>query len=484
MSVQTQISRITAAVGAAYDAVTEKGGTTPQAETVAGLADAIGTIPTGGPAPGAPSDITFYDYDGTIVTSWTLEELATKTALPDYPSHEGLTCQGWNWSLADLKTTNRKMNVGAMYITDDGKTRIYIRLEEGRTSPMLGVCPNGTVTVDWGDGTTPDTLTGTDTTVVQWTPNHAYAAPGEYVIKLTVDGTMGFYGNSSPSSGGAILRYSSGSENRNYVYQSSVQKIEIGNGVPFIEEYAFNACYSLASITIPDGVTSIGTSTFNSCYSLASIIIPDGVTSIEAYAFRDCRSLASITIPDGVTSIGTSTFNACYSLASITIPDSVTSIGRMCFNSCYSLASITIPDGVTSIGKSTFNACYSLASITIPDGVTSIGTSTFNACYSLASITIPDGVTSIGTSTFNSCYSLASIIIPDGVTSIETYAFNFCYGVAFYDFTAHTTVPTLSNTNAFTGISADCEIRVPATLVDAWKAATNWSTYADHIVGV
>lgn len=24
----------------------------------------------------------------------------------------------------------------------------------------------------------------------------------------------------------------------------------------------------------------------------------------------------------------------------------------------------------------------------------------------------------------------------------------------------------------------------PAALVDAWKAATNWSTYADHIVGV
>ena len=43
----------------------------------------------------------------------------------------------------------------------DGKTRVYIHLEYGRTSPMLGVCPNGTVTVDWGDGTEPDTLTGT-----------------------------------------------------------------------------------------------------------------------------------------------------------------------------------------------------------------------------------------------------------------------------------------------------------------------------------
>ena len=31
---------------------------------------------------------------------------------------------------------------------------------------------------------------------------------------------------------------------------------------------------------------------------------------------------------------------------------------------------------------------------------------------------------------------------------------------------------------------ATCQIRVPASLVDAWKVATSWSTYADYIVGV
>ena len=415
----------------------------------------------GGTKPGVPGDITFYDYDGTIVTSWTLEELATKTALPDYPSHEGLTCQGWNWSLADLKTANRKMNVGAMYITDDGKTRIYIRLEEGRTSPMLGVCPNGTVTVDWGDGTTPATLTGTSTTTVKWTPNHAYAAPGEYVIQLTVNGTMGFYNGSSSIGGGAILLYSSSNDSRNYVYQNSVQKIEIGNGVTSIESSAFSHCYSLSSITIPDGVTSIGGSVFSHCYSLSSI-----------------------TIPDGVTRIGGDAFEICYSLASITIPNSVTSIGASAFYNCFPLASITIPNSVTSIESSAFYNCYSLASITIPNDVTSIGASAFDYCYSLASITIPDGVTSIGGYAFENCYSLSSITIPDGVTRIGGGAFYNCYSVAFYDFTACTTVPTLSNKSAFTGIPADCQIRVPASLVNAWKAATNWSTYANHIVGV
>ena len=461
----------------------------------------------GGTKPGAPGDITFYDYDGTIITSWTLEELAAKTALPDYPSHDGLTCQGWNWSLADLKTTNRKMNVGAMYITDDGKTRIYIHLEEGRTSPMLGCCPNGTVTVDWGDGTEPDTLTGTSVSTVKWTPTHEYGAAGDYVIKLSVSGSVSFAGINSLNQYSYLLRYSSGADLRNQVYQSALQKVEIGDGVTLISSFAFARCYSLSSITIPGSVTSIGGFAFQNCYSLLSITIPNGVTSIGSNAFhycqslssitipnsvtlidngafQNCQSLLSITIPGGVTSIGSNAFQNCQSLLSITIRDGVTSIGSNAFNSCQSLSSITIPNSVTLIGNGAFNSCYSLSSITIPDGVTSIGIYTFFYCYSLLSITIPNGVTSISNNAFQNCYSLLSITIPDGVTSISNNAFQNCYGVRYYDFTRHTAVPTLSNTNAFDNIAADCEIRVPAALADEWKAATNWSTYASYIVGV
>ena len=139
----------------------------------------------------------------------------------------------------------------------DGKTRVYIHLEYGRTSPMLGVCPNGTVTVDWGDGTEPDTLTGTSTTTVKWTPTHEYTAPGDYVIALTVEGTMGFYGNSSTNQYSGILRYASGADTRNRVYQNAVQKVEIGESVTSIDSYAFQNCYGMryydftASASVP-----------------------------------------------------------------------------------------------------------------------------------------------------------------------------------------------------------------------------------------
>ena len=461
----------------------------------------------GGGEPVQSKDVNFIDYDGTVLHSYTVEEAAALTALPSLPSHDGLICQGWNWSLANIKALGRAVTVGAMYITDDGKTRIYIHLEEGRTSPMLGCCPNGTVTVDWGDGTRPDTLTGTNVSTVKWTPTHEYSAAGDYVIKLSVSGNVGFAGRSSSNQYSYLLRYSSGADTRNQVYQSAIQKVEIGGGVTSIGNNAFQncsslssitipdgvtsigvnafqSCYSLSSITMPNGVTSIGENVFNYCYSLSSITMPNGVTSIGNRAFAYCSSLPSITMPNGVTSIGNNAFHYCQSLLSITIPDGVTSIGSNAFNSCYSLSSITIPNSVTLIGNGAFNSCYSLPSITIPDSVTSINTYAFYYCYSLSSITIPDGVTSIGNNAFQNCYSLSSITIPDGVTSIGNSVFQNCYGVRYYDFTRHTAVPTLSNTNAFNNISADCEIRVPAALVDAWKAATNWSTYADHIVGV
>ena len=297
----------------------------------------------------------------------------------------------------------------------DGNTHLWIHLEEGRTAPMVGVCPKVTVTVDWGDGSEPDVLTGTSVSTVKWTPNHEYGEAGDYVISLTVDGEMGLAGYSSSSASAYILRHSSRSDDRNRAYHNSLQKIEIGNGV----------------------------------------------ASIGNYAFSGCRSLSYIALPD-----------------------SITSIGNYAFNNCYSLASVTIPDSVTSIGSSAFAYCYGLISIAIPGGVTSIGGSAFSYCYSLSSIAISDGLTSIGNSMFSSCHCLSSIAIPDSVTSIDNYAFSSCLGVKYYDFTTHTSVPTLSGTKAFTGIPADCEIRVPAALYDEWIAATNWATYAAKIVAV
>ena len=252
-------------------------------------------------------EVNFLDYDGTILYSYTAAKFAALSSMPANPTHDGLTAQGWNWSLANAKAYVAKygnLNIGQMYITDDGKTRIYIHLEEGRTSPVLSVCPNGTVDIDWGDGTTHDTLTGSDTSTAVYTSAHSYAAPGDYVIQLTVTGSMGF-GSNGP------LIYASKSDNRDYVYKNAIQKVELGSGVTSIGNYAFNECYSLSSITIPDSVTSIGEGAFGACYGLAHIyFLPTTPPSVSSSnAFSNIPTDCVIHVPVGSLSAYTSATN-------------------------------------------------------------------------------------------------------------------------------------------------------------------------------
>ena len=69
------------------------------------------------------------------------------------------------------------------------------------------------------------------------------------------------------------------------------------------------------------------------------------------------------------------------------------------------------------------------------------------------------------------------------VINIADRAFLDCYGIRVYDFSHCTKVPSMILA-AFDNIPSDCEIRVPSSLVDRWKADSNWAGLADHIVGV
>lgn len=349
---------------AVANAIRTKGGTTDTLIFPDGFVSAIGNLGSGEPV--QPKDVNFIDYDGTVLHSYTVAEAATLTALPPLPSHDGLTCQGWNWSLADIKALGRAVTVGAMYITDDGKTRIYIHLEEGRTSPMLGCCPSGTVTVDWGDGTTADTLTGTSTSTVKWTPTHNYAAPGDYVIKLTVSGTMRLYGGNDSEERSGILRYSSSGDKRNMVYRNAVQKVEIGADVEALAACALGGCDNLSSVTIPDSITTINICALAGCGSLSAVVVPCGITTIEEAVLRSCDSLSRIAIPNSVTRLSKLAFQGCC-LQRITIPDNVTTIGDSALSVCHSLSYIKMPKNISLIQESAFNGtsgakCYDFTS--------------------------------------------------------------------------------------------------------------------------
>ena len=327
----------------------------------------IGTASGGGgdPAP-VKSDVNFYDYNGTLLHSYTATEAAELTALPNNPSHSGLVAQGWNYTLAQIKaevTDHGKCDVGQMYVTDDDKTRIYCTFLKGRLSPYLGICVNGTVVVDWGDGSDTNIITGTSLSAVR-SVRHTYASAGNYVITLTVSsGSFSFLGNSTTT---YLLTKNGTASTAGIVYANAVTRIELGSSA-VIGTYAFHYCYSLSSITIPSGVTSLGDVAFRFCYSLSSITIPNSVTNIGTYTFYNCVSLSSITIPSSVTNIDASALSICQSLVFVTIPTEVTEIGKSAFASCYGVSEYHLkPVTPPTLGTSAFQNIPSDCKIYVP----------------------------------------------------------------------------------------------------------------------
>lgn len=415
------------------NAIRAKGETSEPLEFPSDFVTAIENIPTGGGGSTVPKlDVNFYDYDGTILYSYTASDALALTALPANPSHDGLTAQGWNYTLAQMQaevTNHGYCDVGQMYITDDGKTRLYCTFEEGRLSPYLGICPNGTVVIDWGDGSTTDTVTGTSLTTCVYT-GHTYATAGDYVITLSVSsGEFAFYGTSTnayvlstASSASNILYY-------NYVYCSALKRIEIGSSVT-ISSYAFLNCLNLNSASVPAS------------------------TEIRNYAFSN-TGLQHMTIPTGNTQILRSAYQSS------------------------SIISISIPYGVTFIDQAAFSNCTHIERIVLPTSVTTMNSNVFYNCYNLRELA--GELTSIGSSICYLCALLQKITVASSVTNVPGYAFHNCVSMKEYHFLP-TTPPTLASTSAFNNIQSGCKIYVPAGSLSAYQSASNWSTYASYMV--
>lgn len=556
-----------------------------------------------------PDQIFFIDYDGTILYSYKVREFNQLTELPANPSHTGLVAQGWNWTLAQIQsqlqdTPDQDIWVGQVYTTASGATEIDVTIVSPYLSPNLAICPNGTITVDWGDETTPDEITGTSNTVIKYI-HHQYASAGNYTIKIagaTSSDKYGFNYTGGSNFKGPLTAYNSDSSlseiysPTSSLYSSNISAIRFGDGLSKIGQYVFQYSHfsyvilpssiqsidsnsfqyntRLKAIIFPSGFLTIGSTAFNHCGQLQFLSVPSSIQTMGSNCFFDCPQLKSVTLPSTLQTIGSSAFDTtslkkvflpssltdmqgtvfrgtqlttltipssvttissslfygltflqsysyprsasvntdgmfydCKLLSefilpntitefganmfrntravSITIPSGVTSIGNYCFYNCNFLETLTIPSSVTSIGAECFRYCYNLTNLDISSTtVTTLGTNVFANCTSLSSITLPDTVTSLGNTCFQYCYSLTTLTIPASVTSLGNSCFTNCAIMKEYHF-LRTTPPTLGTT-VFANISSQCKIYVPYSadhsILNAYKTATNWSTYASYIV--
>ena len=382
-----------------------------------------------------PNDVTFYDYDGTVFDSYSKSEFMQLTEMPPNPGHDGLIAQGWNESLSDAHSfvnNKYKLDIGQLYITDDDKTRIYIHLTDGRTSPMLGICPNGTVVVDWGDGSSTETLTGTSYTTVKWTSTHNYASAGNYVISLDVTSggaaIRGFNGsNSNGRNSSYLLRYSSSLGEVDLTYLNSIYHVEIGDNMQ-VGLCAFRNCSSLESVTMRDwsgeSTRTIGAHAFYNCNSLKHITIPsktsfandgiDGGSNSVAYTFRDCHALKNMSFP----LIWSNTTYTSYLL-----------------------------HGCTSLNKMIWTDGY----------ITQYG---LGGCSGLASLIVGD-VNSINGGVFSS-------------TDYPTGS-----GLGEIHFTTNSP-PSITSSSFAGSIPTDCKIYVPSGYLSAYTSATNYPSNSSY----
>jgi hypothetical protein len=156
-----------------------------------------------------------------------------------------------------------------------------------------------------------------------------------------------------------------------------------------------------------------------------------------------------------VTKLGESAFSQCISLVKANFQN-VTSSSNNTFSGCKVLEEATFPM-VTSVRNRVFEGCVRLKRVSI-ENATSIGNYAFSGCYELQRVDCPK-VVKLNEKVFDTCRILDTVILRS-----ET--------VAIFGTDAFRNTPIASGTGY---------IYVPAALVDSYKTATGWSTYANQI---
>ena len=440
-------------------------------------------------------DVNFYDYDGTRVYSYYKAEFLGLDALPANPAHEGLTAQGWNWTLAQAKEYVAKygiLDIGQTYTTDDGKTRLYVEMDYTQNCTAnikINQSVADGVTVDWGDGADAETVS----TAGDVAFSHTYASEGNYVITLTpAEGATIKLGQGTGS--GTTLNNVGGIQ-KLFFYQGltghivgkdALVAVEIGDGVTDIGGGALAYMTRLRYITIPNTVTMVRDIAFYACIALKAAIFPASVTRVGNLQHGFNYDLKVLCLSPNTATIEQAAFKTCTELGRLCIPEGVTALSTYVCYGLHTAKEIVLPDTIAgAIPNYAFEHCYGLVKINIPEGVTSIGNYAFTNCHNLRECELPEGVTTIGQNAFTSCFAFTDFVIPSTVTSIAAFAFMYNDGTATF-IVKPTTPPTLEPT-AFSNVRTnDIVVYVPYSedhsILEAYKSATGWASKADYIV--
>lgn len=300
-------------------------------------------------------DINFYDYDGTLLFSYTIPEAQALTELPTPKGHSGLIFDGWNWDYEEVIALDYPMDIGAMYRTDDGATRLYIKIPN-RISMDVPLCfsqsvSNGVI-IDWGDGSDKETIEGTGYLNI----SHRYNDIGEYCIMLSPTEGCSVALGATGSNTTCVLGRCYGGASPDGEYALMLEHAEIGDNIT-IDDYCFRGCAKMQSISLHSNI-KWKWYCFDNARELRAIMLPHITLSSTM-----CRSLIA----------------NCYSLKVVSFASDMSAIPLGMLSSNFELKKLCIPNSVKKTEPS-FIISYGINYLRMPKSLASMSSCSFGAC--------------------------------------------------------------------------------------------------------
>ena len=218
--------------------------------------------------------------------------------------------------------------------------------------------------------------------------------------------------------------------------------------------------YSLASVYVHPSESLSETYISNGSYNITGEF-NGGVITVDVPSGWDQKSVTEgtieiINIDNTASFVASSAFEGNTNLQTVNLPYATT-VGDNAFERCTSLTQVSLPM-CSSIDYGAFYNCSSLNQVSLPM-CAFLGENAFYNCTSLTQMSLPM-CSHIGRSAFYRCRLLSIITI------------------------GYSSVCSLGGIGAFDGAqitSSMGSIYVPASLVDLYKSATNWSYFSTQI---
>lgn len=427
-----------------------------------------GPEPTPTPTPTVEeNDVTFYDWDGTILYSYTAAEALALEALPEIPDRSSASLYGgqWNWTLEEIKTCVRAIgmcSIGANYETmpdateyDIPPTFFDIQMDDAVKRLDLYCGNPGTYEIDWGDGTTTTETTGTASTK---TFSHIYSDKNPHTVKIQ-QGQGTTWGISIPPASDRAIK------SARIGFRTFAGEIVIGG-------------QNLGSISLPPGLVLSNQFLFGGVYKtrapkLKHITLP----RVTGTAYTDQPVInAGWAVPGGMT------VSCPYSMFS----EEGGSFGgyrALIRNFMLPKASTYDWPHIAAGGRTICNANRGLpgSGADFPPArlhVYLTENADIGEGTGLASLHCGPNVSSVSFVPFSHTEG-ADLYIPSTVTSIGgAYLGNYCGVWNARSIHLQSTTPPRVERNSD---QISSRIYVPAEAVNTYKNATNWSVYSDYI---